>query len=92
MRGIYENVLCLTYSSEEAVNASLRKINENCGFPNYAAKQWDVALQAANNPNLWFFRKPPAKGFNGFTQEFMLRGVNIEGEEEFKSEWINEIA
>lgn len=68
---------------------ALDRINTRCGFPDQKAEKWDDLIEPAGE-TFAVFQKPPACGYNGFTQEYMLEGIDAFNLEEvsFNPDWI----
>lgn len=76
-------------NQDDAVTA-LKKINENCGFPNPCAQTWSDLSQAYQQ-NIWFFVNPPDYGYQSacglFTRDEMMSGVVNVTESNGDSSW-----
>lgn len=61
--------------TQAEITTALNKIDSNCGFPNANAQRWAEAKPTANDGE--YYAEAPIDGYNGFTAEQMLSGVNL---------------
>lgn len=78
--------------SLDNINAAIAQINSNCGFPDEYTETWAVPTQNYTTPTVYFFLKPPPKGYmepngNSWTQEEMIFGVINVIEAESQPDW-----
>lgn len=79
-------MIYITSTNRSYIVSAEAKISSNCGFPSNGTICWDVPTKAVND-NLWFIQKPT--GYNNFTSEQMMSGVNLTGilEKEYNPDW-----
>lgn len=73
-----------TYEEVQAANA---QIESNANIPNEETQHWDIPNKAYEQ-DLWFICKPSEDGWNGFSQEDMMRNVIDVKEMEYQPEWL----
>jgi hypothetical protein len=72
------------------IDIANNQIEKNSNIPNDFAQNWDIPQETVNH-NFWFICQPPIDGWNGLTQETMIRNIENVQLQEADQSWFPQI-